>query len=453
MQRVSRLFFGFLIAGTALLPRAAAAQGTEQAAPAASGDASRLSLGDAIDMGLRHSFAARIAASRDEAAAAGVGEAWVSFLPDLSASAGLNAYERTVNPRYVFGSGITGSDLRGDSSEANLTASYVLFSTTRRLDLRAAQLRRESQAADTEAARRAVVRDVVRAFLAVVQDDALLRLADQHVVRRTRLLEETRAMVRAGKRAEFELLRVEAELASADASQVEARNNARIARSTLAQVIGKELPLDFTAVPPAPPADPRGETPPAVREVVDASIVRRPEVDAAEADARAARIGWRRVNRRFVPTLALFARYNRLIEVSRFDPFDQSVSYGGQLEIRFSDVLANTYRSRASRAEARIASIAADQTRVQVSLEIERATLEADRAAELLAAVRKSLAAAMRSFESTAERYRLGLATQTERIDAEANLVEAEVNEVRADVGYRNALWNLRYEMGVPLET
>lgn len=408
---------------------------------------------DAVALALQHAFPSRIAGYNEAAAAARVGEARVAYLPDLSTGISASGYQRVVNRNYYLGSSLPDASLRGDSYDATLSASYVLLSTTRRLDVLSATIQREGLAASTEDARRAVVRNTATAYLRVVEADALLRLAEQDVGRRTRHLDESRALVRAGKRADYEVLRAEAELASAEASLVQARNGVRVARATLAQAVGRELPIDFTAETAPPPADPRGGSGPAVaREIVPPSLARRADVRAAGAEAEVARLELRRQERRYLPTLSLFARYNRVLDASQFDAFDQSYSYGGQLDVRFSDMLANIYRSKAVRARARAANIAEDQARVAAALEIERASLELDRSIEVSAATRKSLDAARRNYESTSERYRLGVATQTERVDAEASLVEAEVNAAKADVSYRVAIWNLRYEMGEPLD-
>ena len=408
-----------------------------------------------MSLGLRHSFPSRIAALREHAAAARVGEARVAFLPDFAAGVSENHYRRTFNEDYYLGSGVIGDDaLTGSSRTADASASYVLLSTTRRLELASAQASRAAFAANAELAKRAVIRDVARAYLQVVEADALLRLADQDVSRRTRGLEEAQALVRAGKRADFEVLRAEAELASAEASLVDARNGVRLRRAQLAQVVGTELPLEFVTEAPAPPADPRGNRSGAAgaRALVSDVMPRRPDVRSAASEAEAAKLGLSRSNRRYLPTLSVYGRYSHTLDPSRFDPFVANLSYGGQLEVRFSDMLANAYRSSSARAEWRIAEVAADQTRVAAALDIERASLELDRAIEVSAATMKSLDAARRNYESTAERYRLGVASQTERVDAETALVEAEVNSAKADVGLRSALWNVRYEMGEPLE-
>lgn len=445
-------------------PVLAAAPGGEPVAPAereqppaAAADGPLLGMREAVGLALQYAFPSRIAGYREAAAAARVGEARVAFLPELSASVSQNASEREIRSVAV---GIV--PRHSDSLIGDLSASYTLLNTTRRLDLLAAKVQRQGLAAATEDARRAVIRDTARAYLSVVEADALLRLADQDVARRARHVEETRALVRAGKRADYEILRADAELATSEASAVEARNGARIARATLAQVVGKELPLGFATETPAAPPDPRAgkSGPDAARSIVPGSLARRPDVRAASADAEIARLAFVKSERRYLPTLSVFARYNRVFE--RYvapdedpvfeSPYDSTFTWGGQLEIRFSDMLANRYRSQASRAETRLARVVEDQTRVAASLEIERASLELDRATEVSAATAKTVDATRRNYESTSERYRLGVATQTERVDAEAALVEAEVNAAKSDVGYRIAIWNLRYEMGESLD-
>ena len=423
---------------------------------------------DAVAIALRRAFPSRIAGYREDAAAARVGVAWTAFLPDVTASVSGTANDRLTNDHFL---GITESGvpytlgsqtLGGNSYDVGAGASYVLLSTTRRLDLLAAKKQREALAADNETAKRAVVRDTANAYLRVVEADALLRLADQDVSRRTRHLEESRALVKAGKRADFEVLRAEAEYATSEASRVEAKNAARISRATLAQVVGRELPYDFLTERPVPPADPRGgkSGPDAARALVPDSLAKRPDVRSAEAEARVAIYSLRATERRYAPTLSLFARYTSPILGSqddpflpaRDDPFRNEFLWGGSLEFRFTDMLATRYRTKAARAEARIADVVEDQTRVAASLEIERASLELDRAVEVAAATQKSVDAARRNYEATSDRYRLGVATQTERVDAEAALVEAEVNAAKSDVGYRIAIWNLRYEMGETLD-
>lgn len=447
-----RPFVLFLaLTSIAVAPVHAQPAGAEERAPV-------LGLRDAIGMALQYAFPSRIAGFREASAAARVGEARVAFLPDLSASVSRSASERSLNRDSEFFDALTAEQKadarRGSTFDADASASYLLLSTTRRLDLQAAKVQRSGLAASTDDAKRAVIRDTARTYLLVVQADALLRLANQDVSRRTRHVEETRALVTAGKRADYEVLRAEAELATSEASAVEARNGARIARATLAQVVGKELPLGFSTETPAPPADPRrGKTGyAAAREIVADSLSRRPDVRAAGADAEIARLSFSKTERRYLPTLSVFARYNRLLAPTRDDTYLESYVLGGTFEIRFTDILANRYRGKASRAEVRLARVVEDQTRVAASLEIERASLELDRATEVSAATVKSLDATRRNYESTSERYRLGVATQTERVDAEGALVEAEVNAAKSDVGYRIAIWNLRYEMGEPLD-
>lgn len=431
----------------------------QDAAPTPTPAGAVLTLPDAINLGLAHAFGARIAAFREEAAAERVGAARTAFLPDLTLNVDDSAYQQHINPDYVNAAALRAlnqgrSQVWNSTPNGTVDARYTLLSSTRRLDLEAARLSREAQSAANETARRQVVRDVARAYLQVVQADALLKLAEEDVLRRKHGLDEAHALVSAGKRADFEVIRAEADLASAEATHVQRKNDVRLSRQTLSEVCGSPLPLDFTAQTPEPPSDPRGSGvgPGIPSSTVDDVLKKRPEVRGAAADAASAKVSWQRDNRRFVPTLQLFADYNRILTPRPIDAYDQTLSYGGQLTVRFSDMTANWYRTRASRSEARLAQVTADQTRVSVSLDVERAALEADRAAEVLAASKKASDAARRNYEVAEERYRLGVATQTERIDAEASLVEAEANAARADVDYRTTLWNLRYEMGEPLE-
>ncbi|HVO32038.1 MAG TPA: TolC family protein [bacterium] len=426
------------------VPVLVAAAATSAAEPGA-----HLSLHDAVGMALQHAFSARIAEYKETSADAKVAEARVAFLPDLSADYSENRYDDSLRG-IARAAGVSSS---GRETEADLNAQYTLISSTRRLNLKAAQLARESQQGQTESAKRQVIRDTARAYLQVVQADALLHLAEQDVARRQRHREEAEALVKAGKRAEYEVIRADADLAAAEAQRVDAKNAARTARSTLAQTVGAALPLDFVAESPAPPVDPRTEKKSQVApELIRDSLNRRADVKAAEDDAESARVGVERQRRAYLPTVSLFARYTKYPNPGPTDFVDSQFMYGGQITIRFSDMLTNAWRERDARAQARLQAVVADQTRVAVSLDVERAMLEVDRAVEVKASVEKSLAAAQRNYETAAERYRLGVASQTEQIDAEVTLVSAEADAAKADVGLRTALWNLRYEMGESLD-
>ena len=424
----------------------------QEPSPAVTPTGPTVTLQDAMSLAMQHSFTTLVANYRQVSAAEAVGVTKVGFLPSLSATIQDSALQQHANDKSPVGAALGNS--YGQQRQGSLDARYELFSTTRRLDYRSASLSLSSQTQQAELARRQVRRDVANAYLTVVQDDQLLRLADADVVRKTRSLDEARAMVKAGKRAEFEVVRAEADLASAQATEVGARNDARLSRQALAQVVGFDLPIDLAVTPPSVPPDPRGS--PAGPGISDAQIDdvlrHRPDVLSSSTDAEVASVQLQKTRRRYLPTLSLFGDYTQVIEPTRTDFFDRTVSYGGQLVVRFDDTAANVYRTGQARADAQGAAVKAEQTRIGARLDIRRAALEVDRATEVRDATAKALDASRRNYDSVDERYRLGVASQTERVDAEQALVSAEVDAEKADVGLQTALWNLRYEMGASLE-
>lgn len=409
-----------------------------------------LSLTQAVDLALTHSFAAREARADAEAARAGVGETATQFIPRLSASVTANGFDRRLNPDYLSPVDPSLLNLSGQSYSTDLSASYSLLSTTRRLSL--LQSRAQAASADEaeQAATNQLVRDVAVAYLSVVEADALADLAAEDVRRRENGLSEAREMVDAGRRAEYEVLRADAEKAQAQARKLEADNQRLVARAELERVVGVKLGEAFeVSFPELPEAPTAGESADQAREQ---AISHRPEIKASAADTRAALMSQRAASRSYLPSLNVFANWSRDLAPTEADLTVESFSYGASLSVVFGEEAATVWRARAARARTRGVETRAERLKYEIAVEAKRAALNYAHRTDERKARQQALDASRRAFENTAERYRLGVATQTERIDAEANLAQAESDFTRAEVALAKAIWELRYALGESVE-
>ena len=416
----------------------------------AAGPVESLTLYQAVALAQSHSFAVREAALNVDAAQAGLAERATDFLPRVSASVTANGFNQTLNPNYFTPVDPTLLNLSGESYSTDVGVSYGLLSSTRRLNWRREQALTRGSRDSFEAAKRRLVRDVASGYLSVVEADSLARLAVEDAKRRDNALLEARGMVEAGRRAEFEILRAEAENAAARARVLDAENNQRVARAELSRVVGVRLGQQFRTTFPAAPEVPA--LPASAEARRSRVLANRPEVRASAQETLAARLSQNAASRTYLPTLGLFANYRRDLAPRETDLTIESFSYGASLSVVFGDQAATVWRVRGARARALSAITRADRLKYELEVEAQRAQLNYEYAIKDREAREQALVASRRAFESTAERYRLGVATQTERIDADAALAQAESDDTRSQVALAKALWEVRYALGESVE-
>ena len=405
-----------------------------------------LTMPRAVELALTHNFAAREALADMDAARAGVGEAATGFIPNLSASVSASGFRSSLNPDFAAPIDPDLVDLTGESYSTSVNASYPLLNTSRRLSWLQSRAQASSAEYALDATKRRLVRDVANAYLDVVEADALARLAQEDLKRRENALIEAKEMVSAGRRANFELLRAEAEKAQADARLLEASNTRQLARAELSRVIGVKLEdafaVEMPELPDAPEVDPDDT----------GALDKRPEVRAQAASTQAALYSQRAATRTYMPSVNLFANWSRDLAPTEADLTVEDFSYGASLSVAFGTQAATLWRTRAARARTRGAQTIEERLKYEIEIEAKRAALNLEHRRNEREARKQALEASRRAFENTAERYRLGVATQTERIVAEATLAQAESDDTRADVALAKAVWNLRYAVGEVME-
>lgn len=206
---------------------------------AAAGD-SALSLSDAVARALRTFPSVSAArASRDEAKAAS-GEAKAAFFPTVAVQSDATRFEKPalVTPIHDFAI----SDLPPFNRtvvQSSLTASLTLFDGGARVNrYRSARESVDASEASLDAAQQALVGQTVAAFLAVTGDRDLLGAHDRRIEALRGERDRVQRLLDTGKAARVELLRVEAELASAEADRVRAAASLDDAERQLGRLTG-----------------------------------------------------------------------------------------------------------------------------------------------------------------------------------------------------------------------
>lgn len=303
----------------------------------------------------------------------------------------------------------------------------------------AARAEASAAASDAAAAEADLRLEVARAFWALVTARATAAVVDQGLVRTRAHLNDVRERLKAGLVPPNEVASAEAQESRQRMLLIEARNQQATTSAELARLIGADLEqgiepaASLEPAPAGPAAEVRSAEARSLRHERQA-IERR--IEAADLFQRAALAGSR-------PTVALtggidYGRPNPRI-FPRADTWNESWDAGVTVAWSFWD-------GGRARAEALHASHTADAARQRLaefdsvlSLELRQRLLEIDSGRAAVAAAADAIRAATEARRVIGERYRAGVATQTDVLDADVALLQAELDRTRSLSGLRFA--------------
>ncbi|HUE77546.1 MAG TPA: TolC family protein [Longimicrobiales bacterium] len=447
-----------------------------------------LTLREAVATALEENESLETARWGLEAAQAQAREAWGSIFP----TANLNAsYTRNLDiptsflPAIIFDPDAAPGELIGvqfgseNTWYTQVRADQPLFNAAAFLGVGAAGryealqqevLRGEAQQVVTEARLR---------YYDVLLAQEQLRLTSNSVRRVERVLEETRSLNRAGLASEYDVLRLEVELANLQPNLARAGNASEAARRTLAVAMGVEgltgvelegslLTIELPELPGGPVMAMAGDGTGGADLMLDRGV--RPEaLPAEETMALAAR------NRSDLRQLALtrgLRETERRVEVSQYLPrvslFGTWTAQGQGDDMTFFG--ENRFDARAVGIEvsvplfsglqrpARVSRLAAVVEQVETQLDLARdlaanevRTLldQAREAHERAAAQRRAVTQATRGFEIARAEYTAGVGSRLQLTDAELALRQSEFNYAQAVYDYLTAQARLDAAIGV----
>lgn len=351
--------------------------------------------------------------------------AYGSFLPQVSVngSASLNSQNRvdlnggTIPPIWNYGSG--------------LSASVDLFTGLRRIwTLRSASADVGAAEAGAVTQRYQVTLLTKQAFYNAIANEELVRVADAQVRRAALQLEVSVQKLHAGSATRSDSLRAAVDHGNARIALLQAQANLATAQANLGRQIGVDQPV--RAIPDSQlPALPDTA---ALRNAAKESA---PQVEQADAQARAARANVLANRSQYIPTLSLTYGANRR------DTLFSHLTVGNpthswQFALRWT--LFNGFSREQSQVSASvqrdIAEAQAADTRRAVNAQLTQqfAALETAYAQIDIATV--NVAAATEDLRVQQERYRVGAGTILDLLTSQAALTQAQTNLVQARFNY-----------------
>lgn len=262
-----------------------------------------------------------------------------------------------------------------------------------------------------------------------------LKAAEEH-------LRVTRARFQAGVTARFDVLRSEAEVEDTRQTLIDDEALVEFAESQFNTVLGRPLttPVSVTSIEEMPVVEVT------LTKALETAHTHRAEllalqqqVGIAQQQIRAARSGWK-------PNLDLFSNYDR----SKATAFQRSASYAMTAILTVPLFDSGLARSQVAEAQQSLKETEqnAESVRQRVELEVKQAYLNLSRARQRRVTAEKQLAAAAESLRVSEVRYKAGVGTNVEVMDARVAWTRAQWNQVNALYDYLVALAQLEHAMG-----
>jgi outer membrane protein TolC len=412
----------------------------------------KLTLDEAIEQSLKNSLRIAELQAREDAAKAAEQGRGAAQLPSVALQGG---YTRT-NHVEEFAIAAPGQPLQvvypdvPDNVRSRVDVQWLFYSGGRldRLE-RAARAEREATGEDLIAARADLRLETTRAFWTLVTAREAESVLARSLESIDSYVSDLKARLDQGLIPPNELLSAQAQESRQRVVSIEATNARRIAEADLRRLMGTD---GAGSIEPVATLDAPATASAEVNKLIADAIAQRPErralgdrADAAQARADAAKAG-------LLPQVSFNGGFDYARPNPRIFPRRAQWDDSWDLSVNASWTLWDGGRVRAERAEATALARAA-QTRIgdfdrQVTFEVRQRQLELESSRAAIAAATDGVRAAVEAQRVLGERFKAGVSTNTEVLDAQTAVLQAELDRTRALANARLAEARLARAVG-----
>jgi outer membrane protein len=391
-----------------------------------------LNLTEVVNMALCNNPQTQVAWANSMAQAAQVGVSKAGYLP----SAELNA---------ASNHDLSGSNSRVYRNNVAITLSYLLYD----FGSRSANLENARQLlAAASAAQDSTVQSV---FLAAVQDyyqvqatQAALDAALESERAAENSFAAAEARYNAGSATPADKLQAQTAFSQAALNRITADGNLRNAQGTLANIIGLDANRAVLLAPANTaimPDDFEGD----INALIEEARQRRPDLQAASAQVKAAQANADAVRASGRPTISLTASSNQYNDAGINS---NSSTVGISLNVPIFSGYAPTYRVRAAEAQVDSQSAQFEQLRLQVALDVWTAYQRLTTATQSLRTSAVLLNNAEQSERVALGRYKAGVGSILDVLNAQSALASARQQSVHSTFDWNTSRATLAQAMG-----
>jgi len=354
--------------------------------------------------------------------------AWGAYLPTITTSGSANRTNAAGVDLTTGRPVIVPGEYR---YSVGLSASLDLFTGFKRGAMRrAASARTDAADAGFVNQRYQVSAATAQLFYTSLANEELVRVAESQLERAQEQLQIAVNKFQAGAATRSDTLTATVDLGNARLALLQAQANLATSQANLARQIGADQPV--RAVPdtafPSPP-----DTAALRADVIDRS----PQVQQAEAQAKAAGADVTAARSQYWPTLRVSYNDTRQGPALRsFPQFDETFRWTFGLSWLLFDGFSREASQASASVQRDVAQASAADTRRQLGADLTQQLAALFTAYAQIGITGTNVVAATEARRVTQERYRLGAGTLLDLLTAEANLTQAEVNQVQARYNY-----------------
>lgn len=399
-----------------------------------------LSLEDAIARGRAAAPRVAEAAARREAADATVTARSALRLPTVTAT---GAYQRTNHvdefgiPQPGGATTVIFPDIP-NNYRGRADASVPIYTSGRIGALIAsAELDRKAADADMRTAQADVALDVARAYWALVTARESTRVVEQGLVRMDAYVSDVKARVDTGFLPPNDLLSAQAQRARQNVALIQAKNAAALAEADLCRLVGVDLATSIVPSTPlmAPLPSAAALTTMSIAALTEQAEGGRSERDALTRRAESAREAGAAAAAILKPQIGAAAGVEESRPNARIVPRLDEWRSSWELGVSVTWQVFDGGKARADRAAAAAQATALERRRddfdAALAVELRQRRLDVDAGRAALDASAEAVSAASEARRVVEERFKAGVATSTDVLEAQTSLLEAELERTR----------------------
>lgn len=401
----------------------------------------QISLEKAVEMALETNPTVKISLAENEVARANKDSAkasrWFTISFDHSFSRG----------GYYDPNPLLGNSGAGNSYSNSISASIPLYTGGKLSGTieQAVQDYRSSQYGVSEAYQE-VKLSATDAFFTVLQTKDALELSQESVTRLQAHLDNVQAQYDVGVVAKIDVLRSDVELADAEQTRIKAENAYNLALASLNNVIGLPLATEVEVTEKLA----YEEYTNTLDNCILFALANRPELFQAEASVESAKAGVKVARAGYMPQVSASAS-NAWSDNNWPGDDNENWGVGIGLSINVFDSGVTAAKVNAAKATLVKAEETYRQTKDSIQLDVRSNYLNLREAEKRIATSKVAVASAEEDYNIAQVRYRAGVGTNLDVMDAQVALTEAQNNYIQALYDYNTSGAALEKSMGVPV--
>ncbi len=397
-----------------------------------------LTLEESISIALKNNASIKLANEKIKEAKAEQSQALSTLFPKIGSS---SSYTR-LNEKTTMSSVVVSSD---EIYDYNLNLIQPIFHGGL---IPAYQLQQENLKANQnnfEAVQNDLIMEVKRAYFHVLEAEKFEKVAEEAVTQVKAHLNVVEAYFKEGLVSEVEVLRVKVALANAQQNLVNADNGKELAKSLFNSLLNRDLSQEVILEDVLALEDYNIVLPSAISQAVSS----RPEIKQMQNNLHISEKGVSIARSFFFPQVALIGNWDKKkgAEIP-VDKWDEGWSAVVSVEMDVWDWGENLNGVRKANAQLEQTKSSFELLKNNVELEVRQAYFNLLSAKEKIKLQDEAIKEADKNFRDTSLRFKEGLSTNTDVLDAQTLLSQAKTNYYQSLYEYNIAVSDLERAVG-----